>query len=297
MWRAVASDRLRGVMTQSSAPPKSAHEIAGNRRLIRLATPSNLRDLGGYATANGRTIRWGQLFRSGALDRAEKDDRQILASLNVKAVCDLRGENERRQRPSPWSTMEVAQLCWDGPADKAVADVWQSGYPDTVLTMRAKMIGIYTQLPFWLGSRLRGLFAYLREGPLPLVFHCSIGKDRSGVAAALILTALGVPQETVIADYLLSNESLDLDRQTAEWMSHANADAKADADSAHSLVHLAPEVRRAMLGVDADYLLAAFAEIARRHGSIDSYLQSELGVGAAEREALAQVLLADGPMQ
>lgn len=259
------------------------------QRVVRLGTLGNLRDLGGYAAQDGRTLRWGVLFRSGALERADAHDRAYLSTLGVRVACDLRVESERRQRPSAWLTAGREQRSWPGPEDRRIADVWQGGYPDTVAGMRAKMIAIYQAIPFWLASRLRGLFACLVSAELPLVFHCSLGKDRSGVAAALILSALAVPEETIFADYLLSNEVLELDRQTAEWMQQTPPAP----GSVHPFGKLPQEVRRALLQVDADYLRAALAEIQRRHGSVERYLESELGVGPAERAVLAQTLLSE----
>jgi protein-tyrosine phosphatase len=135
----------------------------------------------------------------------------------------------------------------------------------TVDMVRAMMVHAYRTLPFEQAPSYRELFARLETGTGPLVLNCTAGKDRTGIGTALVLTALGVPYDTVKQDFLLSNG--------APGMNTLQANLSGP------MAKLPPEVAAPLIGVDGSYLDIAFAQIRQNYGSVDNYMQKELGVG------------------
>jgi protein-tyrosine phosphatase len=158
---------------------------------------TNLRDLGGYPTADGGTTRWGQVFRADALHKLTADDLEAFAALGVRTVFDLRGDVERREFPGPVPSRHVpitgrpADVTLPPPpADMSAADGEQ--------ILRDMYVGILEHSAANVAAVLRGL---TDPDQVPAVFHCHGGKDRTGVVAAVLLLALGVDRETVLDDY------------------------------------------------------------------------------------------------
>ncbi|MBK7250775.1 MAG: tyrosine-protein phosphatase [Gammaproteobacteria bacterium] len=258
-------------------------------RVLALEGACNFRDLGGYVCAGGGQVRFGRLFRSGGLSRLDAATAPRLTALGVRTIWDLRRESERRHAPTRWPDTGVDVRHLDDPADHASAawDFWPRGRTPSAAELRDAMIVLYGGMHRWLGSRLQGLFAALSAGEVPLVFHCSAGKDRTGVAAALVLSALGVDRDAIYEDYMLTNRAVDLE----DVLARQRGNALGLGGTWETLSDLAPEARRALLAADVDYLQAAFHGIEREHGTIDSYLEGALGVGAAERADLQRQLV------
>ena len=171
--------------------------------------PVNFRDLVGYETADGRHVREGIFFRSGGLYRMTGEELALLRQLNVRFVMDLRTAAENDRQPDPvipgtemlrHSGLEFAN---GAEIDFSPAGMAQIGDPG--LRQIALLKVYYRHIAFG-NEAFRILFDNILRGSVPLVFHCHSGKDRTGVAAMLILLALRVPRETVLADYMLSNE-------------------------------------------------------------------------------------------
>ncbi|MBD0273525.1 MAG: tyrosine-protein phosphatase [Acetobacteraceae bacterium] len=179
-------------------------------RVVALQGCSNLRDLGGYRAADGRRVRFGRVFRSASLAALTDADLSAFAATGIRTVCDLRGEREAARAPSRLPAAgpgapEVVRLPIEPRVGASLRDLLareEATGEDTYELLRAAYAAYATDhLP-----RYRALFdLLLREERLPLLFHCSAGKDRTGFGAALLLTALGVPRETAIADYLATN--------------------------------------------------------------------------------------------
>lgn len=258
-------------------------------RVLALEGACNFRDLGGYACAGGGQVRFGRLFRSGGLGHFADSARPQLGALGVRTIWDLRRASERRHAPTRWPDDSVRLHHVDDPVDTSshAWDFWPQGQTAGAPELRGAMIALYGSMPRWLNSRLRGLFAALSGGEVPLVFHCSAGKDRTGVAAALVLSALGVERETIYEDYLLTNSAVDLEghfvRQRGNTLGLGG--------TWEALDQLPADARRALLAADADYLEAAFRTIEREHGSVERYLEAALGVGPGERRALQELLV------
>ncbi|MCL2001320.1 MAG: tyrosine-protein phosphatase, partial [Planctomycetes bacterium] len=166
-------------------------------RILPLSGIINFRDLGGYPAADGRRVRWRRLYRSARWTAATPDDAAALAKLDIDTVIDFRDEAKREQRPEhiPPGVRRVVHLPIE-PVDPVFADglasIPRSG---DAAANRALMRAFYVEMVTEHADRFRAFFAALAEAQGPVVFHCSAGKDRTGLAAALLLTALGVGAE------------------------------------------------------------------------------------------------------
>ena len=177
-------------------------------RVVALQGCSNLRDLGGYRAADGRRVRFGRVFRSASLAGLTEADLEAFGAIGVRTVCDLRGEREAGRAPSRLPVAggpEVVRLPIEPKVGASLRDLLareEATGEDVHDLLRTAYTAYATDhLP-----RYRALFGLLLEGErLPLLFHCSAGKDRTGFGAALLLLALGVPRETAVADYLATN--------------------------------------------------------------------------------------------
>lgn len=255
-------------------------------RTLNLEAGCNFRDLGGYLTHDGRRIRPGLLFRSGVMSYLTPRDRERVSSLGIRAICDLRRPKERQTEPSHWPDASIRVLCWDQGPDPTSSNLSQCRTPEEA---REAMIELYRAMPLSLEPRLRGTFQCLAEGNVPLIFHCAAGKDRTGLAAALILHALGVPRETILEDYRLTNQAVNLEQFLAEHR-HAGLGL---GNPSHPLVVLPREVRQLMMAAHDSYLETALARIEKDHQSIDDYLEAKLGVDHHQRNAIRERVLTD----
>ncbi len=248
------------------------------RRVPPLEGGLNFRDMGGYRTQDGRTVRWGKLYRSGSMGRLTQTDYGTLAALNIKSVCDLRTSEERQNEPNAWADVAgVTYWCRDyahslGELHRALTS--ELATPDDA---RAAMIATYRRLPYEQAPAYREVFERLGSGDVPLVFNCTVGKDRTGTLAALVLCALGVPRDTVVEDYALTNRVLDRNRFTAA----GSADRP----------RISPEVTAAALEAHPSYIAAAFDSVEKKHGSIGGYLAEALTLDTSGLARIRDVLL------
>jgi protein-tyrosine phosphatase len=255
-------------------------------RVLNLEGGCNFRDIGGYPTSDKRTVRWGQVFRAGVLSYFSDTDYKSLAQLNVRAICDLRMADEREQEPTKWPGGRIDVLFFDD-KEMAPGDRILSNAKPTVAGMRAAMIDAYRAFPRRMETRLRGLFRCLEQGQTPLIIHCAAGKDRTGIAVAILLSALGVSRDIIIDDYLLTNESVNYE---AFIGTHKNSRLGAG-NIHHNLLSLPAEVRAEIFKADADYLQAALEEIDMKYGGMDAYLETEIGINDITRQHIADLLL------
>ena len=253
-----------------------------HQRVLPLEGGRNFRDLGGYRTADGRTVRWAMLYRSGSMAGLTAADYAALDKRGIKVVCDFRSTAERQAEPVKWPRANFPRVL----ADDYVMDNGQflpKGDPRSLTPeqVRGAMAAAYPSLLTQFNSQYRRMFAELLAGHAPLAFNCSAGKDRTGIAAALLLTALGVPRETVIADYMLTNQTLD----PAKLMA-----GRAMASSPYAA--LPPETLKMLVGVDRSYIEAAFAVVDAHQGGAQGYLRDELGLDATALARLRRIYLA-----
>lgn len=250
-------------------------------RMIAIEGTRNFRDAGGYRTADGRRVKLGRLYRSGSLADLTEQGRSALAKLHVVSIIDLRSTDERRADSNAWQA-SAGLGYWT--RDYAMADMGLRGLfadpaklsPEAV---RTAMAGGYRSMPAAMAPSYRQLFARLgsaRRGAV--VVNCTAGKDRTGIGTALVLTALGVPYQTVREDFLLSNAAASAQFHTGVTMPPAMA-----AVPRESLALLA--------GVDGTWLDAAFDQMRKDRGSVAGWMRAELGVGPKQIAALKRKML------
>lgn len=247
--------------------------VAPHQRVLPLQGGQNFRDLGGYRTADGRTVKWGLLFRSGSMHFLTPADYEYLESRGIRTVCDFRSTEERQKEATNWPT---------GKAPKVLADDYQMSSlngmmkPATSAAAARKMlIDAYPGLLARFNGQYRRMFAELLAGRAPLAFNCSAGKDRTGVAAALLLTALGVPRQAVIEDYLLTNRYFD-----PQKVVRSGAQVMAGWEK------MPPEVLKAYMGADRAYIEAAFRVLDTHKGGATGYLRDQMGLTQADLATL-----------
>ncbi|WP_150293052.1 tyrosine-protein phosphatase [Sphingobium estronivorans] len=247
---------------------------------LPLESAFNLRDFGGYATADGRCVKRGMLYRSGTMALLTDADADHLRSFGIKAICDFRRPNERTAEPTLWHGAEVDYFCRDYSESSGLLGEILKRDGATASDMRETMIAMYRVIPVDHAESFSAMFARIAGGRLPLLINCSAGKDRTGVGAALVLAALGVPRATIIADYLATNDHANWD-----WLLAQRDTLVARARGTRA------DVLDPLLKADAAYLDALFATLDDAHGGIDGYLTDVLGVDAAAREAMRGMLL------
>lgn len=270
----------------SPASPLAAP--APHQRLLPLEGGRNFRDLGGYRAQDGRHVKWGLLFRSGAMHGLTGADYAYLGKRGIRVVCDFRDSRERAAQPVNWPSGAAPRLLFDD-YRLDMAGMMPKGPPSgwTEADARAAFTASYPRMLGQFNGQYRRMFAELLAGHAPLAFNCSAGKDRTGIAAALILTALGVPRQTVIDDYMLTNNYLDAAKMLAHGPAPANMgpgrpEKEAGGDPAAALKGLPPGVVRAFLAADPAYIEAALAVLDRHSGGPEGYLRDELGLKRAD---------------
>jgi protein-tyrosine phosphatase len=259
-------------------------------RLLPLEGGLNFRDLGGYPSEDGRRIRWGQLFRSGTMHRLTDADYLHLETLGIKVIYDLRSTTERRGAPTDWRAAPAEYLFRDyEPTSGALSVLSEMGDRATADFVRSMMSGFYTRMPTVLREAYRELFTRLVRGDVPLVFNCSAGKDRTGVAAALVLSALGVPRPVIVNDYALSETCVDYMAEIAR--DDGQNTGHGQPPSGPSFRKLPREALQTLMRSDPVYLDAMFTSLDASHGGVLPFLEAELGIGGDEVRLLRDALL------
>jgi protein-tyrosine phosphatase len=235
-------------------------------RHLNLAGASNFRDLGGYPAGDGRVVCWRQIFRSNHLGHLTEADIQALRALGIKSAFDFRGTEERAAALCGVAEIAVHSLPIEPTVVAALRARRANGTPlssgDALEVMRDSYRGyVHHNTPSF-----RALFAHLLEDRAPLVIHCTAGKDRTGFACALILHALGVADDVIAEDYLLTNRFY-------------RRDPTASSD-------LPDDVKQVLGSVQAPFLAAAFEAIGADYGDLENYFRDGLGLGTAERANL-----------
>jgi protein-tyrosine phosphatase len=257
-------------------------------RHLRLDAVENFRDYGDYNTASGRHLKPGQLYRSASHARASDADLAAIEALNLAVIVDLRRPGEREREPSRRAAGFKGQVIVNDTGEAAGDDPWWTFVRSCDLSegaFRGYLMDYYRNAPFVerhvdLFSRY---FRALAEAEGPVLIHCAAGKDRTGVLAALTHHLVGVHQDDIVEDYLLTNNPERI---------AARAPMVAEVIAAETGRTPTDAAIRAAIGVEAEYLAEAFAAIAAQHGGTDAYLERVLGVDAGLREALEARLLA-----
>ncbi len=259
--------------------------LVSERRLGLEGTP-NFRDFGGYRAADGQFVKWGFLYRSGHLARLTDSDLDLLASLNLDLVFDFRRDSEREQDPTRLPPIRPPQV-----HHLPIQPGNNSGFLEHVSgpiagpeIMFEFMVAVNLELATDEAPVYRRMFeAILAQEDARYLVHCSAGKDRTGFAVALMLMALGVPEETILRDYLLTRRYYNAE---AEVLRAQLKYGMTDSDSAAVLP---------MLQVDAAYLGAALQFIGSDFASPEAYLGEVMGLGPRELAELRRRYLSATP--
>lgn len=255
-------------------------ETVIERSGLPLASAFNLRDFGGYPTADGRMIRRGMLYRSGTMALLTPEDSAELRSLGIRAICDFRRPGERKSEPTSWHDASVDYYCRDYSGATGVLVDMVRQERTTAADMKAAMLAVYHEIATDHAEAYAAMFRQMLAGHLPILIICSAGKDRTGAGAAMVLAALGVSRDVIVEDYLLTNSHADWTWRLAQGESHLSRLKQARAD-----------VLEPLLVADVAYLEALFDHFDTLHGGVDGYLRDVVGVGAAEQAALREALL------
>jgi protein-tyrosine phosphatase len=238
---------------------------------------TNFRDLGGYPGEGGRPVRWRQLFRSNHLGILTEADIAAIRALKIKSAFDLRGVQERLPTLCCMDDITVHSLPIEPAIYTALTSHVASGKPLTAPDALSMMRQSYRDYVRHNTDTFRTLMAHLLEDHAPLVIHCTAGKDRTGFACAMILRALGVAEDVVVEDYLLTNTYYRIDAATEKS------------------IPLPADVKAALISVEASFLDAAFDAIREDYGDLDSYIGQGLGLGRNERADLQARYLEPAP--
>lgn len=246
----------------------------------------NLRDYGGYATFAGGRVREGLLFRSGQHIEASDTDLALLDALDIRTIIDLRGSSERSGFPCRrHANFDAQVIAFDGETSNSPPHEGGGGKIEmTAERARERMLAVYTRMPvnpsmIWI---FREYFRALDQNDGGSLVHCFAGKDRTGIAASLLLHVLGVHPDDYIAEFLRTNDAPTraiLERQSLPRM------------EAH-YGRIEPEALHNLMGVLPEYIDTYVAEVTRDHGSLDAYLATILGVDAQRKERLIAKLTA-----
>lgn len=283
----------RAEIREMPFPGRPYLEVAlpGGRRLslaerqLPLEGSDNFRDLGGYPTRDGRRTRWGTLYRSGQLSELTDADLDYLSDLGIALVCDFRSPQEREAEPDrlptdPAPAVRELEIYTPGVDPSGLRDRIMSDDLEG-LDLGGFLVEANRAFVTEFAPRYRTMFeAVLAGGNLPMVVHCTAGKDRAGVAAALLLLSVGVSEQTVLQDFLLTNH------YTAQRVEETLLGIRI-----LSLFRTDPEEVRPLLLVEPRYLEAAFESMRAQDGSIEDYLGTTLGLSSEDRARLRELLL------
>jgi len=248
-------------------------------QILPLSGVHNFRDYGGYALTGGGRLRRRMLYRSGQHFEAHRDDLDRIGRLGLRAVIDLRSDSERRLAPCRRLESFNARVVFV-PDDLAQAPHLEAAAKiDGPESATSRMRAIYAVMPFWpyFVKALRAYFLTLIETDGPTLVHCAAGKDRTGIAVALLHDLMGVHCDDLMENYLRTN---DPDRIDAHLASGAQS-LRATYGS-----QLSDAAARVLLSVHPAYLEAAFEAIKERHGDVAAYLSHEISLPPDLRERL-----------
>jgi protein-tyrosine phosphatase len=250
--------------------------IVSSRSLL-MDSVQNFRDMGGYFSGRSRrSTRWGKVYRSSEISRLSERDSLRLNKLNIKTIIDLRTDREVAASPTVYSGAKVVRL----PVSADMEDIMRRIVGGRVRKGDGSLFmqDVYLQFiaPDNAQVFAQALQLFLDENNYPILFHCSLGKDRTGFLASLLLSALDVPEETIFDDYMATNDFIDLKR-------YASLAQGMDTD--------AQEAVTVILSANETFLDLVFQKIKKEYGSVDQYLNEALQLTDKQKEKLKDILL------
>jgi protein-tyrosine phosphatase len=247
-------------------------------RVIRLEKVQNLRELGGLPAANEQRVAPGRLFRAGSLYEMTAVDRAALEAMGIRIIIDLRSSFEQQRQSYEWPAGRkvAAPLAEDGAVATIFARFQAGSLSERDIEDWWNLTGVY-DIPTRHRDSLHTIFTTLLEAGADegVLYHCTGGKDRTGIVSALVLDALGVTRQAILEDFLLTNAGARARAaEFIQWMKQATGHA------------LSPEAAYWLAGVKEQWLEEFFRRLADRYGSTAGYLRDELQLGAEDLAAL-----------
>ncbi|EAC2662141.1 tyrosine-protein phosphatase [Listeria monocytogenes] len=252
-----------------------------SERILPLESVFNFRDMGGYASKNGKHVKWGKLYRSSNLVNINENDAALLQKLHIKWICDLRSSSEVQAQPTPAIEGVLNKHIPIGTAKNEETKLPVTNDTTIYEPLMGESYRVFVQSV----EGFREIFIEVLEDAkagLPFVFHCTAGKDRTGVLGALLLTLLDVPEKTIFDDYAITNRYQDdiLQEMGGIVALFSNGTEKIDLETFRPMAEARPE-----------YLEIAFDEMKKQYGSVANYLEKGIGITAAEKAAFQKEML------
>jgi protein-tyrosine phosphatase len=250
--------------------------IVFSERRLWLDNAPNFRDLGGLKTTDGKTVAWGKLFRCGDMGRLTDSDLAVIKRENIRNVIDFRNEQEVKQSPDKYPNDYEINRVWTSisPSNGETMKQFYAiiGNPNTTSEDAMKVFeGFYAKLPENI-KNYEPFFKTLLDSKADeaSLFHCTAGKDRTGLGSALILSVLGVPENVIVEEYYLSN-------RYTQYLAKSGM-----------MGQLKPEIATVLAGVEPKYIQSSLNMIKIKYGSVIKMLESELGIDAIKRNQLIE---------
>jgi protein-tyrosine phosphatase len=258
-----------------------------DQRLLKFKGTYNFRDIGGYEAQDGRTMKWGVLFRSDELSRLSSEDLIKLQRLNLRTICDLRAPKERKSKPDrvPYKTniriVNVPIYQKGQNANRLQRWLWLLTGKFKDFDSELFMKDFYHSMVFDHATQIGEIMTLISDKRnLPALIHCTGGKDRTGFVSAVIQLLMGVPRKTVLEDYMLSNRFIE--PQIARLIRYIRR---------MSLFQISPDRIRPVLEARCEYIREAIDDILKTYGTIEGYLLKGCGITRKSVISLHDLLL------
>jgi len=258
-------------------------------RIIPLSGVKNFRDMGGYQSDDGRRIRWRQIYRSGHLSEMNGADARDVKTRNIETVIDFRSDPEKIRHPVHWQEgwrPGYHSLPIGGNAAAWVKELYETlaitDFPAHAL--KEQFILAFETIPIANQDGLKRFFDALIDSQKgkAVLFHCTAGKDRTGIAGALLMRALDISEDQTMEDFLLTNRAVELEASSAkiaEWLSNKATQT------------IAPSDVFPLVGVEEDFLTASYRAIDDKFGSLKHYLEAAMGLDPQRKLKLKEIFL------
>ncbi len=243
-------------------------------RHIVMDGPVNFRDIGGIQNKAGKTVKWGMIYRSDKLSEVSEADQLKMTALNLQTIVDFRNKVEVSEEPDVYPeaihhvSLQIGDTSWNKKDMKQMLKVLKTN-PDTADYF---MSDLYARIPVEWDYQYKAFFDLLTDSTkanTPLLYHCTAGKDRTGIATALVFYVLGVDFELIKKEYTMSNYYRFEENRTNH--------------TALKVYGIDESVAPKLLGVEAQYMDNIFAHIAEVYGSVDQYIEETLGVDSVDQ--------------
>ena len=249
-------------------------------RLLPMDGAYNTRELGGYKTADGKSVKWGMLFRSDKLSDISETDQKYLQNLGIKRIVDFRSEGEKTEDPNniPEGIDYIeTPINVDGAMRSKIEAVLKG---ETNKEIKSFLVDANKEFVTNYTDVYENFLRSLIDEDGPTLFHCTAGKDRAGFAAAITLIALGVSKEHVIEDYMKTNV-----------FTKDRIDEMINKIALMSLYQVDAEILRPLIGVERIYIETAFNTAEEKYGSLENFIREGLNISDEEIQMLRNKFL------